>query len=126
MVALSLGALTLLLTIVGMFGVLAHVVARRTREFGVRIALGATRAHVARIAVMQGLKPVIQGLVIGATFDLALRLLITTVGRQSILVWDPVAFSIVTVPILTATLVACYLPSRRAAGVDPSVALRAL
>lgn len=115
--------LALVLTAVGLFGVLAFSVARRTSEIGVRMALGARPADIFRLIVGNGMAVVAIGLAIGAAGALA-------AGRvlQSILFHvsgtDPVAFGAVTIVLLAAAFLACYLPARRASRVDPMAALR--
>jgi predicted permease len=113
----------LLLAGIGLFGVLAFGVAQRTREIGVRVALGAARAAVLGMIVKQGMVLVGIGLVIGFAGSLA-----ATRVLQSLLyetdVYDPLTFAIVPVLLALVSLVACYVPARRAAVVDPMVTLR--
>jgi putative ABC transport system permease protein len=119
--AFAAGAL--LLAGIGLFGVLAFGVAQRTREIGVRVALGAARSEVLGMIVKQGMVLVTIGLVIGLAGSLA-----ATRVLQSLLyetdVYDPLTFAIVPVLLFTVSLAACYVPARRAAVVDPMVTLR--
>ncbi len=119
--AFAAGAL--LLAGIGLFGVLAFGVAQRTREIGVRVALGAARSEVVGLIVKQGMLLVAIGLVIGLFGSLA-----ATRVMQSLLyetdVYDPMTFTIVPALLALVSLAACYVPARRAAVVDPMVTLR--
>jgi putative ABC transport system permease protein len=118
------GATALLLATAGVFGVMAYSVSRRTREIGVRVALGAATRDVLRLIVGEGLRTVL----IGAALGLAGALVLTrTVSSLlfGVTATDPIAFGSVTALLLAAALLACYIPARRAAKVDPLVALRA-
>jgi predicted permease len=119
------GALGLLLSMIGLYGTMAFVVATRTSEIGVRMAIGATAAQVLRGVLAQGMRLVAIGLVIGAAISLAVaRLAVGILAGLSPA--DPMAF-LGTAAILTLVgLAASYIPARRAAGVDPMVALRRL
>ena len=116
-------AVALLLGVVGIYGVVAYIAAQRTREIGVRMALGAQAADVRRLFVGHGLKLVAIGLVLGVGAALALTRLMSTllfgVGPM-----DPLTYLAVSLVLGTVALVATYLPARRAARVDPVVALR--
>jgi ABC-type antimicrobial peptide transport system permease subunit len=117
-------ALTALgLAIIGLYGVLAYIVAQRTRELGIRIALGAPRTTVFGLIVRRGMTVVALGLVIGiGAALLATRLidrLLFQVGTT-----DPLVFIVVPVSLAAAALIACLVPARQAMRVDPIVALR--
>jgi predicted permease len=116
-------AVALLLGVVGIYGVIAYIAAQRTREIGVRMALGAQAADVRRLFVGHGLKLVAIGLVLGVGAALALTRLMSTllfgVGPM-----DPLTYLAVSLVLGTVALVATYLPARRASRVDPIVALR--
>jgi predicted permease len=118
---LSLLALTL--TGVGLYGILAFSVARRTSEIGIRMALGARRENVFRLIVGQGMKLVFSGLIIGSAVALAsaglLKSLLFGVGRG-----DPLTFLGICFVLAAAAALACYVPARRATQVDPMIALR--
>jgi putative ABC transport system permease protein len=116
-------AIALMLATAGVFGVMAYSVSRRTREIGVRIALGARSQDVLTMILGQGLRTVLVGVVIGVAGAFAI-----TRAVQSLLfgvtATDPLTFSAVILLLLTIALLACYLPARRATKVDPMVALR--
>ncbi len=113
----------LLLSSVGIYGVLSYVVAQRTRELGIRLALGATRAHVMRDVVGYGLRLTGLGLLIGLTCALALTRFLSDM-IFGVHPSDPLSFVSVTVLMLIVALVASYLPARRATKVAPTIALR--
>ena len=117
------GGLALFLAGVGIYGVIAYAVSQRTREIGVRMAMGAQPAQVLRMVLGEGLKVVLAGLVFGVAAALMLmRLLEGLVYGVSMR--DPLVFISVNLVMLFVALVACYVPARRAARVDPIVALR--
>ena len=122
----ALGALTLLLAMVGLYGVQTQLVASRTREVGVRMALGASVSQVERMVLREGFRPVVQGLLIGLGLGVAARVVIRSVLAAPIAAVDPVTLALVPIPLVAAAFIACYLPARRAARVDPNAALRHL
>jgi predicted permease len=126
LVATSLGAVASLLTLVGLYGVLAHVVARRTREMGVRIALGASRGQVLGLVLREGLKPVATGIAIGLFLGIVLRVAARSILADAPDANEPVVFAAVSIALLLAGAAACLAPARRASRVDPNVALRDL
>jgi predicted permease len=117
------GSLALVLTVVGVYGVMAYAVVRRTREIGIRTALGAEPGTVLRMILREGLLVTLGGAALG--FPLALG-----IGRVlSVLLYqvssaDPIAFTLAPAVLVATALFACWLPARRAAKVDPMVALR--
>src|SRR5438874_2698047 len=115
--------IALLLATAGVFGVMAYSVSRRTREIGVRVALGANSRTVLTMILSQGLRTVLIGVVIGIAGSLALTRAIQSL-LFGITATDPLTFIAVILLLVTVALLACYIPARRAAKVDPMVALR--
>ena len=122
--AAMLGAFALVLALAGLYGVLSHVVGRRTREIGVRIALGADRARIVRMVVRDGLHPVASGIVLGLILGAIARMSLSPMFTRLAPAMDPVVLTSVPLAMLAAGALACYLPARRAAKIDPNVALR--
>ncbi len=122
-VTLGLGAFGLLLASLGIYGVLAHAVSHRTREIGIRVALGGRSEHVIALVVGQGLRLVASGLVLGVAIALALTPLLRSflVGVEPS---DPLTVVAVVLTLLGVASVAAFLPARRAARIDPTDALR--
>jgi ABC-type antimicrobial peptide transport system permease subunit len=116
-------ALALLLGALGLYGVLSYVVAQRTREIGVRMALGATAAAVRRLIVSQGARVVLIGVVIGVGVALVSTRLLGTLlfGVKPV---DPIVFAAMSVMMLAIGLLASYVPARRASSVHPIESLR--
>jgi predicted permease len=118
------GAMALVLGIVGIYGVISYSVSQRTREIGIRMALGAQRPALTAMFVRQGLLLTGIGIACGlvAAF-LSMRLMSSILFNVSPV--DPVTYAVITIGVLATAYLACYLPSRRAATVDPVHALRA-
>ncbi len=116
-------ALSLLLAGVGLFGVLSYIVAQRTGEIGIRIALGAQREQVLRKMLLDGLRPALFGLVFGLAASVGAARLIRSMlyETQSL---DPVVFAAVSATLLLVAALACIVPARRASRLDPMQALR--
>lgn len=128
-VSLILGGLALLLTVSGLFGVLSYLVEQRTREIGLRMALGASARSVTRLMLTQSAPPVLVGLTAGAVLAAALAaaVLATPFGAliaQIVHLTDPVAYLASLAVIVTACLAAAWIPAARAAKVDPMRTLR--
>jgi ABC-type antimicrobial peptide transport system permease subunit len=118
------GGLALILAVVGVYGVKAYAVARRTREIGIRLALGAEPGAVLRMILREGLIMTLSGTVLGFLLALGIGRLCGSMLYQVSPV-DPVAFTLAPLVLAAAALLACYLPARRATKVDPLIALRA-
>ena len=121
--ALGFGALALVLASVGLFGVVSYAVSQRTREIGIRIAIGADAADVQRLVLLQGARLTAVGLAIGCAIAfgaaMAIRGLMFGISPA-----DPFAYAIIVLVLTTVGLLASYLPARRAVRTDPMVALR--
>jgi predicted permease len=118
------GVLGLLLACIGIYGVLAYQVGQRTREIGVRVALGARAGDVVRMVVRHGFKITALGAVIGLLLAAAATRLLSSL-LYGVSATDPLTFTAVPALLLVVALVASWLPARRAARVDPMMALRA-
>jgi predicted permease len=123
MLLVIFAGLALVLALAGVYGVLAYSVARRTSEIGVRIALGAEHRRVLRLVVLQGLRPVVAGTVLGLGATLWLSRLMTSL-LFGITPRDPVTYGLVLTAIALVATLACYVPARRVLRVDPATALR--
>jgi predicted permease len=115
--------LALTLATVGIYGVISYAVSQRTREIGVRMALGANPRDVLRLILGEGLKLVLAGVVLGIIAALAMTRLLATM-LYGVSVTNPVIFSSVVLLLVAVSLAACFVPARRAMRVDPIVALR--
>ncbi|MBA2271416.1 MAG: ABC transporter permease [Chthoniobacterales bacterium] len=113
----------LLLTAIGIYGVMAYNVAQRRQEIGIRMALGAQRADVLRLVVSGGMKLAAVGVALGVAAALALTRVLKSL-LYGVTPFDPVTLSAVALLLSTIALLACWLPARRAASVNPLVALR--
>ena len=122
----AISAVALLLTMLGLHGILSHLVSKRTREVGLRMALGADRRQILVMILRDGLTPVAAGLAIGLGVGVALRVVVRSVVPVPVSIVDPLAFVLVAAALVMAGALACYWPARRAASVDPNVALRDL
>jgi putative ABC transport system permease protein len=117
------GITALLLATAGVFGVMAYSVSRRTREFGVRVAMGATSGDVLRMVLGQGMRTILIGVAIGIVGSFALTQTVSSL-LFGVTPTDPVTFGAVTFLLIAAALLASYIPAKRATKVDPMVALR--
>jgi predicted permease len=119
----SFGALALFLAVVGVYGVKAYTVSRRTREIGIRIALGATMRDALWLVMRDGLRLTGAGVALGLVLSLGTGRLLSSVLYE-VSATDPLIFVVAPLVLALAAAAACYLPARRAARVDPIVALR--
>ena len=118
----AMGLIGMLLALVGLYAVVAYSVARRTREIGIRMAIGANKGAVVRMVLRQGLVLVLTGLAIGLVASFAaetgVNALFSSTKR------DPLSYLIVVPALLAVTMLAAWVPARRAARVDPTTTLR--
>ena len=121
--SLAFGVVAILLSAVGLYSVMAYVVSQRTREVGIRMALGANRADVMKLITKQGMRLAAVGVGIGLLLALALAQVLSSllIGVSG---YDVTTFLLVPTLLAAVALLACYLPARRATKVDPLVALR--
>jgi ABC-type antimicrobial peptide transport system permease subunit len=122
MLALGFAGVALLLASRGLYGVLPYQVGQRTREIGIRMALGSDRARILRLVLGEGLVLVLLGLTIGFAGALALRTVIAS-QLYGVGPLDPSVLGVVTVVLAFASVMACLAPARRATRADPVVAL---
>jgi predicted permease len=119
----GLGAVALVLSAIGIYGVMAYVVSQRTHEIGVRMALGAGSNHVLQLVVGQGMRLALVGLGLGVIGAFAFTHLLANF-LHGVSPFDPATFVVVPLALALVALTACFLPARRAARVDPMEALR--
>ena len=119
----TMGSVGLALALIGLYGLVAYQVARRTREIGVRMALGASRGDVLKMVLRQGLVLAVAGIGIGGLVSVAVARLLTA-GLIGLGTPNPATYVAVPVTLLLVTLASCYVPAYRASQVDPMAALR--
>jgi putative ABC transport system permease protein len=116
-------ATALTLAAIGLYGVVTYSIARRTREFGVRLALGAQPSDLRRMVLAQGLGLTFAGLVIGLLVSIAATRTLSTMLYE-VSATDPLTFGAISAVLTLVAAVASYVPARRAMRVDPLLALR--
>jgi len=121
--AAAFGAAALLLACLGIYGVVSYSVARRTNEIGIRVALGALPGRIYGIVLRQGITPVLAGLIVGLLAALAAGRLLSSLLYE-VSARNPLTFASVALLLAVVALAACWIPARRAAHVNPLVALR--
>jgi predicted permease len=119
----AFGGVALFLATLGIYGVLAYLVARRTREIGIRVALGSTRAGILKLVLREGFRLVAIGLVLGVAGAISLEKAVAS-EIYGVRPLDPLVLASVTAALVIVALAACAVPARRAMRVDPLVALR--
>ena len=117
-------SLGVVLASVGLFGVISYTVAQRTREIGIRMTLGATRAVIARLVVGDGLRLAVVGIALGLVGATAATRVIQSM-LYGVSRFDAISFALAAVAVLVTSLIACALPMVRATGVDAAITLRA-
>jgi len=123
LLANAFGGVALFLATLGIYGVLAYLVAQRTREIGIRVALGSTRVGILRLVLREGLELVVVGLVFGIVGAASLQRVVAT-EIYGVRPLDPFVLASVMMLLAIVTLAACVVPARRAMRVEPTVALR--
>jgi ABC-type antimicrobial peptide transport system permease subunit len=118
------GCLGLILVTVGVYSVLAYATARKTHEIGIRMALGAESSDVLRLVIRAGLRLVTAGVAIGLIASLLLGRAIEAELSRGVKAYDPLTLAATTLLLVGTGALACWIPARRAARVDPMVALR--
>ncbi|MGA2738248.1 MAG: ABC transporter permease [Bryobacteraceae bacterium] len=122
----AFASLALLLASVGIYGVVSYAMTQRVREIGIRMALGASRRDVLRMVTGQGLRMALAGIAIGVIAALVLTRVLLSFSHllYGVRAWDPLTLVAVSLVLTGAALLACYIPARRAARLDPMIALR--
>ncbi len=119
----SFAAIALILSVVGIYGVTEYTVAQRTREIGIRMALGAQNRQVLQLMLRQGVTLAIAGVVLGAIFSFALTGFLRGLVF-GVTITDPVTFLAASSILTVSAVLACWVPSRKVIRMDPMIALR--
>jgi predicted lysophospholipase L1 biosynthesis ABC-type transport system permease subunit len=118
------GSVGLILVTLGVYSVLAYTTAQKTHEIGIRMALGAERANVLRLVIIEGLRLVLAGVAVGLVVSLLLGRAVEAQLWPGVKPYDPATLASTVLLLLATSVLACWIPARRAARVDPMVALR--
>ena len=118
-----MGVMGLILAVLGVYSVVSYAVAQRTREIGIRVALGATPRNIFKLILSQGVRLIVLGLLIGLLGAWEASRAVTRL-LLGVAPGDPLTFCAMTALLAAIALAACYIPARRATKVDPMVALR--
>jgi predicted permease len=122
-VVATMGLLGLTLALVGLYGLIAYSVSRRTQEIGIRMAIGANKMEVLKMVLRQGFVLVLAGIVVGGALSVVVARLLA-IGLAGLGTPNPITYAVVPIALLLVTLAACYIPARRASLIDPIRALR--
>jgi predicted permease len=120
------GAMALVLGIIGIYGVISYAVSQRTREIGIRLALGAEKTRILRMVIREGLQLAVAGIAVGVVVALLLARMLSAFSQllYGVQATDPITFATVSATLTAVAALACYLPARRAASIEPMQALR--
>ena len=119
-----LSAVALILTSIGIYGIMAYSVSQRTQEIGIRMALGAKLIDVIRLIVGQGIQLTLAGVIIGLSVSFMMMRLLSSLLYEKTSTTDPITFFGVSLFFIVVAAFACYIPARKAAKVDPMITLR--
>jgi ABC-type antimicrobial peptide transport system permease subunit len=122
-VVATMGLLGLTLALVGLYGLIAYSVSRRTQEIGIRMAIGADKTEVLKMVLRQGLVLVMVGIAVGGVVSVVVARMLA-IGLAGLGTPNPITYVVVPIALLLITLAACYIPARRASMIDPIRALR--
>jgi ABC-type antimicrobial peptide transport system permease subunit len=122
-VVATMGLLGLTLALVGLYGLIAYSVSRRTQEIGIRMAIGADKLEVLKMVLRQGLVLVSAGIAVGGVISVIVARMLA-IGLAGLGTPNPITYVVVPIALLLITLAACYIPARRASLIDPILALR--
>ena len=122
-VVATMGLLGLTLALIGLYGLIAYSVSRRTQEIGVRMAIGADKTVVLKMVLRQGLVLVLAGIAVGGAISVVVARMLA-IGLAGLGTPSPITYVVVPIALLVTTLAACYIPARRASLIDPIRALR--
>ncbi|MBV8807986.1 MAG: FtsX-like permease family protein [Acidobacteriaceae bacterium] len=120
----AMGIMALILAIIGLYGLIAYSVSRRTREIGIRMAVGADRSGVLQMILRQGLTLALSGTIVGLALGVIAARMVGSMFILSFTGSGPLFFLMVALPLVAVALLAAYVPARRASLIDPMRALR--